>query len=79
MSSFFSIIIPVYNTEKLLPRALDSILNQDFDNNKIEVIVVNDGSPNANECRSIIKEYAKKLNIKFIDNIENQGLYMARR
>jgi len=25
----FSIIIPVYNTEKLLPRALDSILNQD--------------------------------------------------
>ena len=79
MSSFFSIIIPVYNTEKLLPRALDSILNQDFDNNKIEVIVVNDGSPNANECRSIIKEYAKKLNIKFIDNIENQGLYMARK
>ena len=79
MSYFFSIIIPVYNTEKLLPRALDSILNQDFDNNKIEVIVVNDGSPNANECRSIIKEYAKKLNIKFIDNIENQGLYMARK
>ena len=29
MSSFFSIIVPVYNTEKLLPRALDSILNRD--------------------------------------------------
>ena len=79
MSYFFSIIIPVYNTEKYLPRALDSILAQDFDLNKIEVVVVNDGSPKACECRAIVEEYSKKLHIKFIDNEKNQGLYMARK
>ena len=79
MYYFFSIVIPVYNTEKYLPRTLNSILKQNFDIKKIEVIVVNDGSPKASECRTIIKEYSKKLNIKFIDNEKNQGLYMARK
>ncbi len=79
MSYFFSIIIPVYNTEEYLPRALDSILNQDFDTGRIEVVVVNDGSPKSEECRVIVKEYSKKLHIKFIDNEKNQGLYMARK
>ena len=79
MSCFFSIITPVYNTEQYLPRALDSILNQTFDTKKIEVIVVNDGSPKSEECRDIVKEYSKKLNIKFIDNEKNQGLYIARK
>ena len=79
MSYFFSIIIPVYNSEKYLPRALDSILRQTFDISKIEVIVVNDGSPKAEECRAIVEEYSKKLHIKLIDNEKNQGLYMARK
>ncbi|MGP1415484.1 MAG: glycosyltransferase family 2 protein [Treponema sp.] len=79
MSYFFSIIIPVYNAEQYLPRALDSIVTQDFDIDKIEVIIVNDGSPKAEECRSIVNEYSKKLHIKFIDNEKNQGLYMARK
>jgi len=79
MSCFFSIIIPVYNTEEDLPRALDSIVNQDFDISKIKVIVINDASPKTEECRNIVEEYKKKLSIKFIDNQENKGLYMARK
>ena len=55
MSCFFSIIIPVYNTEQYLPRALDSILNQDFDIDKIEVIVVNDRSPKTMQCDEIVE------------------------
>lgn len=79
MSCFFSIIIPVYNSEEYLPKALDSILNQDFDINKIEVIVVNDASPKVMQCDEIIEKYSHKLKIKYIKNKLNQGTITARK
>ena len=39
----FSIIVPVYNVEKYLPRCLDSVLDQEFDD--YEIIAVDDESP----------------------------------
>lgn len=41
-SSKISVIIPVYNTERYLPRCLDSVLSNTYDN--LEVICINDGS-----------------------------------
>ena len=37
-----SVIVPVYNTEKYLPRCLDSLMNQTLSD--MEIICVNDGS-----------------------------------
>lgn len=37
-----SVVIPLYNKEKIIERTLKSVLSQDYDD--IEVIVVNDGS-----------------------------------
>lgn len=51
-----SVIIPVYNVEKYLKKCLDSIIKQTLED--IEIIVVNDGSPD--NSQSIIDEYAKK-------------------
>lgn len=39
----FSVIMPVYNVEKFLSIALDSLKNQTFSD--FEVICINDGSP----------------------------------
>ena len=72
-SSFFSIIIPVYNTEQYLKRCLDSVINQTFKD--IEIIIVNDCSPK--NCDEIISEY-KNNNIKLIKHDRNMGLYQAR-
>ena len=51
-----SIIIPVYNGEKSIPRCLDSVLAQDHKD--IEVIVIDDGSKDGSF--KVISEYAKK-------------------
>ena len=72
----FSIIIPVYNTEKYLSRCLDSVVNQTFKD--IEIIIVNDASQG--NCKEIVKEYLKKDNrIKYIEHSENKSLLQARR
>lgn len=65
----FSVIVPVYNTEKYLKRCLDSIKSQSFKD--YEVIIVNDGS--TDNSSDIIDKYPYK-----VINQENQGLSMAR-
>jgi glycosyltransferase involved in cell wall biosynthesis len=40
----FSIIIPCYNREKTIARALNSLRIQDYNFAKVEIIIVNDGS-----------------------------------
>ena len=64
-----SVVIPVYNAEKYLREALDSVINQTFTD--IEIICVNDGSKD--NSLEIMQEYAQKdSRIKIIDK-ENQG------
>lgn len=70
----FSIIIPVYNTEKYLEKCLKSVFNQVYE--AYEVIIVNDGSSDNSE--TIIFKYKEKYkNIKYIKQ-ENKGLSIAR-
>ena len=38
-----SILVPVYNVEQYLPRCIESVLTQDFQD--WEMILVDDGSP----------------------------------
>lgn len=69
-----SVIIPAYNIEKELPRTLDSVLAQTYEN--IEVIVVNDGSKDG--TGTVIDAYAAKdPRIKAIHK-ENGGVTSAR-
>ena len=73
-----SIIIPTYQRAKILPKCLDSILNQTYRN--YEIIVVNDGSTdNTSEILDKYKEIFIKQNKKFkIINQENKGSNSAR-
>lgn len=74
---YISIIVPVYNTEKYLNRCLDSIFIQEYNN--LEVIIINDCSPNTDKCRKIVQSYIdKKYNIKYIENEDNLGSAWSR-
>ncbi len=71
-----SIVIPVYNGEKSLSRAIDSVLSQQT-NFSYEVIIVNDAS--TDETQSIINQYCKEHEkIKSIVNRENIGVNESR-
>jgi glycosyltransferase involved in cell wall biosynthesis len=71
-----SIIIPVYNVSKYLRRCLDSVVNQTLKD--IEIIIINDCSPDPLDDE-ICKEYAKKdSRIKYIKHKKNLGLGGAR-
>ncbi len=70
-----SVIIPVYNTEKYLPKCLESVCNQTLKD--IEIICVNDCSPD--NSLAVLQEYAKNDNrIKLINFAENKGAAAAR-
>ncbi len=74
MTPKVSIIIPVYNTEAYLERALTSVLSQTY--RDFEAICVNDGS--TDNSLAILESYAQKdPRIKVVSQ-ENQGLSMAR-
>lgn len=71
-----SVIIPVYNVEQYLPECLESVLNQDLDENLYEVIIIDDGSPD--NSREIAEAYQDRYsNIKIIIR-QNGGISKAR-
>ncbi len=68
-----SVIMSVYNGEKYLRKAVDSILNQTFDD--FELIIVNDASTDG--TGDILKQY-NDTRILIIDSIANIGRAKAR-
>ena len=67
-----SIIIPVYCGENFMKKAIDSAINQTYKN--IEIIVVNDGSPDNGKTREIALSYGDR--IKYFEK-ENGGCASA--
>lgn len=71
-----SIIIPVFNVEKYVRKTLESIFSQSFSDERVEVIVVNDGTQD--NSMSIVHEFAATYNNLKVVSQENQGLSVAR-
>lgn len=76
----FSIIIPLYNKEKYISRAVNSALNQSF--KKFEIIIVNDGSTdNSSSVIAKIKDpRVRIINQKNLgaSNARNNGIKKAK-
>ena len=65
-----SVIIPTRNSMNFLGRCLRSLINQNFDRNKDEIILVNDKS--TDETKKTITPYLKEL--VYVENKRNLGL-----
>ena len=65
-----SVIIPVYNTKEFLRESFESIKNQTFDFNDLEIIFINDKSTDGSE--EILMEFNDKYSNVFIYNSPNE-------
>lgn len=70
----FSVIIPVYNTEKYIKQCIDSVLKQTYAN--FELILINDGSRDGSS--EICEEYAQMDSRVIVIHQENAGVSVAR-
>jgi len=68
-----SIILPTYNREHLLSRAIQSVLNQTYQD--FELIIVDDGS--TDDTEKVVKNFNCEI-IKYIRHDKNKGLSAAR-
>lgn len=69
-----SVIMPVYNSERYISEAIDSICNQSYEN--WELLIVNDGS--TDHTAKIINDYAKKDSRIRVFHKKNQGVSLTR-
>lgn len=73
MQNFVSVIIPVYNREIELKRAIKSVLNQSFQD--FEIIVIDDGS--SIDIKRIIEEFNSDR-LVYLRNEKNKGISFSR-
>lgn len=73
-----SIVIPVYNEENLIVKALQRVVEADTCGLKKEIIIINDGSTDKTLSKvksqmSKVKSASKNLKIILINKEKNQG------
>ena len=74
-----SVIIPTYKRSNVLPRAINSVLNQTYKN--IEVIVVDDNNPRTKyrkDTEMIMEKYRNDKRVRYIKHDRNKNGSAAR-
>ncbi len=79
MKPLISVIIPVYNGDRYLKEAIESILAQDYQN--FEIIIIDDGS--TDNTANIAKSFGDKINYSYQENAghgkaKNRGIELAK-
>lgn len=74
MNELISVIVPIYNVEKYLPKCIESIQRQTYQN--LEIILVDDGS--CDRCPGICDKFAKDDSRIKVIHKKNGGLSDAR-
>lgn len=67
-----SVIVPVYNDKRGIKKCLKSLLDQDYNKDFYEIIIVDNGSTDGT------KEFLKKFPVKLLEENEIQSSYAAR-
>ena len=69
-----SVIIPCYNGEKFIGEAIESVLNQTYQD--FEIIIVDDGS--TDNSKTVIEHYLDDKRVSYFQHQENRGIARTR-
>lgn len=69
-----SVIISCYNGEKFIGEAIESVINQTYEN--WELIIVDDGS--TDDSKNIVKSYLADDRVNYLEHSKNRGIAAAR-
>ena len=61
MGILFSVIVPVFNSERYISNAIKSVLRQKLEKKNYEIILINDHS--SDQSLNIIRNFKKNLKI----------------
>ena len=75
---FVSIVIPIYNASNTLKKAVLSLLNLEYPNNKYELILIDDGSTDSGLESICDIVNSSEIYINIIKLLKNYGCYHAR-
>lgn len=69
-----SVLIPAYNEERVIERALQSVYDSNYPASKLEIIVINDGSTDATKqlVEAFKRSHTRKCKVRLL-NRRNQG------
>src|SRR3989338_11669207 len=73
---FFTVVIPVHNEQNTIIRGVKSVLKNDYPNNKLRIVVVDDGS--TDNSKSIVKNFIKERKLKNVILISKKSLGKAK-
>lgn len=73
IETLVSVIIPCYKDSQTLARAINSVQKQAYSN--LEIIVINDCSPESKKIEDVLRSYPQ---IRYIKNTSNLGLAATR-
>ena len=74
MHPLVSVLMPVYNTESFLHRAIESVLTQTYKN--IELVIIDDGSTDGSSA--ILDEYSKAESRIVLLHQSNKGVAYSK-
>lgn len=84
MNSKISVIMPSYNVENYISRSINSVINQTFGFENIELIIIDDCS--TDNTKEIIKDFSSKYNNiipiflkKIMELQEFQGILVLKK
>lgn len=73
-----SIVIPTFNRAGLLSRCIKSLLDMDYPSERLEIIIVDDGSRDLTDASLLNSFNPNNCKIKYLRNEKNEGVAASR-